>query len=207
MEKRFIESNIVIIGDFKPSVFDKLYFIKRNLINEDDFLESTVCTPSFCKIETNDLIIIIESKKIVIILKNGKNKDLRTLADNFISEGSSNVIVVGFNFKWIIFLDEIYSHTKSRFFSNTNTSLNNHFNTDNTAYGTYMSRDFNNSRMKLEVKPNILKQVNNSQQKNILMFDFNFHIESTKNNPMFKESLNDYKSYQDMALKTMNDYE
>tara|TARA_B110000908_G_C10073980_1_gene366410 strand:- start:73 stop:693 length:621 start_codon:yes stop_codon:yes gene_type:complete len=206
MEKKFIESNIVLLGNFKPTVFDKLFFIKNNLILEEDFSESSVFTPNFSKIETSDLIIIIESNKIVLVSRTNKSDLLKSILLNIINESSTSLNIIGFNFKWFILLDEIPKYTKSKFFSPTNESLNNHFNDDNTAYGYYISSDFKNSRMKLDIKPNIVKEINNHKEQNILSFDFNFHIE-IEDNSIFNESLNDYISYVNKAEQIISEYE
>jgi hypothetical protein len=206
MEKKFIESNIVLLGNFKPTVFDKLFFIKNNLILEEDFSESSVFTPNFSKIETSDLIIIIESNKIVLVSRTNKSDLLKSILLNIINESSTSLNIIGFNFKWFILLDEIPKYTKSKFFSPTNESLNNHFNDDNTAYGYYISSDFKNSRMKLDIKPNIVKEINNHKEQNILSFDFNFHIE-IEDNSIFNESLNDYMSYVNKAEQIISEYE
>ncbi|MCD8443185.1 hypothetical protein LNI88_11320 [Tenacibaculum dicentrarchi] len=206
MEKKFIESNIVLLGNFKPTVFDKLFFIKNNLISEEDFSESSVFTPKFSRIESSDLIIIIESNKIVLVSRTNKSDLLKSISLNIINENSTSLNIIGFNFKWFILLEEIPKYTKSKFFSPTNESLNNHFNDDNTAYGYYISSDFKNSRMKLDIKPNILKEINNDKEQNILSFDFNFHIE-IEDNSIFNESLNDYISYVNKAEKIISEYE
>ncbi|MFC0520392.1 hypothetical protein ACFFGL_06780, partial [Mesonia maritima] len=112
---------------------------------------------------------------------------------------------IGFNFKWFFFIDDIYSYTKANFFSNSNDILNKHFNSDTTAYGYYISRNFKNSRLKLDIKPNTLRQINGDKEQNILSFDFNFHIENEEIK-IFKESISDYKSYKSKALEIISDY-
>lgn len=208
MEKKFIDSSIVLLGNFKPVIFDKLFFIKNELISEENFLESSIFTPNFSRIETADLILLIESNKIVLVSRSNNSELLKLISTKIINEQSSSLNIIGFNFKWFVFIDEIHEYTKSKFYSPTNNSLNNNFDGDKTAYGYYMSKDFKNSRMKLDIKPNILKQINSSKEQNILSFDFNFHIEGTNNDvSLFKESLGDYKSYVDKAEKIISEYE
>ncbi len=208
MDKKFIEANIVLLGNFKTTFLDKLFFIEKNLITEESFLDSTVFTPNFSKIETNSLVTLIEPDKIILGSKINKSNLLKFIALSIIESDYAKLDAVGFNFKWFIFIDDINKHTKSRFLSPTNKILNQHFNDDNTIYGYYLSKNFKRSIMKLDIKPSLLKEISGENEQSILSFDFNFHIEAETNNiKILTESLKDYKSYEDKVKEIVSEYE
>ena len=59
MELRYINKNIVLIGEFRPATFDKLAFIKSGLLSEDDFLGGSMFLPDLTIIDTPNLVIEI----------------------------------------------------------------------------------------------------------------------------------------------------
>lgn len=208
MQKEFIESNIVILGEFQPAKFDKLFFVKNNLIAEEDFLDGTIITSSLVKITTKKLIINIVQNQIILVNKSKTQSILlKQISENIISESNSTITAVGFNFKWFLFMDDVKSHTKSKFYSTSNTVLNKHFDSTDTAYGFYVSKDFLNSRMKLDVKPKSLKEINSANSRMILSFDFNFHIDNSSNKDDINKSIDNYNSYRKKAQEIIKDYE
>ncbi|WMI66713.1 hypothetical protein RBH94_06000 [Aestuariibaculum sp. YM273] len=204
MEKEFIESNIVILGDLKPSFYDKLFFVKNNLISEDSFLDSTIITPSLVRIITNDIAINIETTKIVIVNKTRKQNDfIKDITLKIITQSSFDFEAIGFNYKWFIFLPDIHEHTKTRFWNSSNTKLNSHFDSDNSAYGYYVSRDFLDARMKLDIKPGVLKEVDSNNSKLILNLDYNLHFEKE----YIMKSIESYDVYSSKVSEITKDYE
>lgn len=207
MEKEFIQSSIVILGDFNPVNYDKLFFIKNDLISEEEFLESSIFTPKFSRINTNNLVINIELNKVIIFNSTDvENKLLKNTAKKIIEVPNSKVNIIGFNFRWFLLIDDIYNFTKKHFYLQDNNILNKHFNSKNTAYGYYISDDILDSRLKLEIKPSILQEVRTNKSQNILSFDFNFHIEKVQDNTI-ENSLDNYTSYLDKAQQIILDYE
>jgi len=206
MEKEFIQSNIVMLGDFNPANYDKLFFIKNDLISEEEFLESSIFTPKFSRINTKDLVIDIELNKVLIFNSTDvENELLKNIAEKIV-DTPAKVNVIGFNFKWFLLIDNIYNFTKKQFYLQDNNILNKHFNSEDTAYGYYISDDFLNSHLKLEIKPSILQEVSTNKSQNILSFDFNFHIEKVQDNTI-ENSLDNYTSYLNKAQQIILDYE
>lgn len=199
MEKGYLNKNIVFIGEFKPSKFDKFYFIKNQLLNEDDFLEGSVFLPDIAVIDTGNYLIEVNHNRFSINFKIVDSKiDFEKL---ILVLRDSNVRAFGFNFKRALFLNNV-SDTK-RFFYFEKNILNSHFDTENSAYGYYVSRDFEGSRLKLDMKPVQLQKVDENLLVNALDFSFNFHFESAN----FEEKLSNFNSFEELSLEIINSYE
>jgi len=208
MRKEFIESNIVIIGEFKPSVYDKYFFIKNKLIPEEKFNDETFyITPKFCRLDTEEISIDIDTERVAIInkLDSVKAKDI---AHKIISESENKIKAVGLNFKWFIFIDKsIPEYTQEIFYSPNNKIINNHFNTKDVAYGYYVSKEFNDSRMRLDVKPMRLKEVDSNIDESVMVYDFNFHIEEQNNFDIHAKALENYLKYEKEVKNIISSYD
>lgn len=198
MELGFINKNIVLIGDFKPVSFDKLSFIKSGFLAEEDFLDSSIFLPDLTIIDTPSFIIEINSDRFSL---NFKLVDIKIDFEKFKSLlSNSKIIAFGFNFKRAVFLNQL-SDTKKFFYFEKNV-LNNFFDSDNTAYGYYISKDYEDSRLKLDIKPVQLQKVNENVVLNALDFSFNFHF----NNSNFYEKFAAFETYENLTLEIISNY-
>jgi len=205
MKSEFIEANIVILGKFNPVIFDKSFFLKNDLLQEVNIIEN-IFTPNFARITTNELIITIDNSQVVIVNKNILSSlKIKNIAKSIIDISKNEIDIIGFNYKWFLLIDSIYECTKNQFYFKEN-SLNKHFNSDKTAFGYYISDDYEDSRLKLDIKPNILQDIRLSKTQNVISFDFNFHIEK-KSETTIENGINNYKLYTDKALKIVSEYE
>lgn len=199
MEKGYLNKNIVFIGEFKPSKFDKLYFIKNELLSEDDFLEGSIFLPDISIIETKNYNIEVNQNRFTINFKTIEfelnfEKLTHILRDSIIR-------VFGFNFKRVLFLEDA-TETK-KFFYIENNNINKFFDSDDTAYGYYVSRSIDESRLKLDIKPVMLHKVDENLLVNALDFSFNFHFENID----FRNKLSMYSYFENLSLEIINSYE
>lgn len=199
MEKGYLNKNIVFIGEFKPSKFEKLYFIKNELLSEDDFLEGSIFLPDISIIETKNYNIEVNQNRFTI---NFKTIDFELNFEKLIHILRDSIIrVFGFNFKRVLFLEDV-TETK-KFFYIENNNINKFFDSDDTAYGYYVSRDIDESRLKLDIKPVMLHKVDENLLVNALDFSFNFHFENID----FKNKLSMYSYFENLSLEIINSYE
>lgn len=208
MEIEFIQKNIVILGVFKPGMFDKLFFIKNNLLNEDAFLENCIFTTEFSFIDSKEFTINITQEQIVINDKNPNiNINIQNFASAIIQNQEVKIIAVGYNLKWFMFVqDELNKITKDMFYSPNNLIINKFFNTDDSVFGYYASKNYKYSRLKLDVKPLFVKRVDNSETRKVLNFDFNFHIDNNFKNSELAELVLDYENFIVEAKEIIKEY-
>lgn len=210
MDITFIEKNIVILGNFKPSKYDKLFFIKNDLIKEVDFLENSMFMTEISIIETNNFVINVTQQQIVISAKNpNEETTIQNIASAIINDDNNFINAIGYNFKWFMFIDnDLNNFTKKLFYTPTNTVINKHFNTDDTMYGYYVSKDYEYSRLKLDIKPLLVHQVDTNVKRNVLNFDFNFHIErNSYSNEELSKLLLDYNKFENEAKLIITEHE
>ncbi len=210
MDITFIEKNIVILGNFKPSKYDKLFFIKNDLIKEVDFLENSMFMTEISIIETNNFVINVTQQQIVISAKNpNEETTIQNIASAIIIDDNNYITAIGYNFKWFMFIDnDLNNFTKKLFYTPTNTVINKHFNTDDTMYGYYVSKDYEYSRLKLDIKPLLVHQVDTNVKRNVLNFDFNFHIErNSYSNEELSKLLLDYNKFENEAKLIITEHE
>lgn len=210
MDITFIEKNIVILGNFKPSKYDKLFFIKNDLIKEVDFLENSMFMTEISIIETNNFVINVTQQQIVVSAKNpNEETTIQNIASAIIIDDNNYITAIGYNFKWFMFIDnDLNNFTKKLFYTPTNTVINKHFNTDDTMYGYYVSKDYEYSRLKLDIKPLLVHQVDTNVKRNVLNFDFNFHIErNSYSNEELSKLLLDYNKFENEAKLIITEHE
>lgn len=199
MTKGYLNRNIVFIGEFKPAIFDRLYFTKGNFLSENDFLEGSIFLPDLTIIDTKNFVIEINQNRFSINFKEVNFKIEASLLIKLLRD--SKIKAFGFNFKRALFIENISDSKKYFFFENN--VLNNFFNSKETAYGYYISRPFEGSRLKLDIKPVKLQKVDENIVLNALDFNFNFHFEATN----YEEELEKYAIYENLTLQVLNDYE
>ncbi|MGE0932489.1 hypothetical protein [Peijinzhouia sedimentorum] len=199
MEKSYINKNLVFIGEFKPSNFDKFTFIKEGFLVEEDFLDGSIFLPDLTIIDTKNLVIEINQNRLSI---NFKIVDFEINIGKLISLlSTSKIKAFGFNFKRALFIND--SNESKKYFYFENNVLNKFFNSNDTAYGYYVSRNIMDARLKLDIKPVQLQKINEDVYFNALDFSFNFHFEDDN----FVEKLESYRLYEQMTLDIINNYE
>lgn len=209
MDIAFIEKNIVILGNFKPSKYDKLFFIKNDLIKEVDFLENSLFMTEISIIETINFGINVTQQQIVISAKNPTIvNNIQSIASAIIKDDSNSINAIGYNFKWFIFVEsELNELTKKLFYTTNNNVINKYFNTDDTVYGYYVSKDYDYSRLKLDIKPILVQKIDTSEKSKVLNFDFNFHIESTNySNGDLSNLVLDYAKFEEQTKIIITEY-
>lgn len=174
MEQAYLNKSIVILGAFKPANFDKLFLVKSGLIEEGDFDEDSIFLPEYAQISTPQLYIQVHPNRVNINLKNfdfvlSGDKIQKLFVDSSIS-------AVGINFKKGLLLD-----SRSRykdFFYFENNILNKHFKGKDNVYGYFVSEEFDNYRLTLNIKPVRLQRVEDTVIHDSLEFSFNFNFRS-----------------------------
>jgi hypothetical protein len=209
MELELIEKNIVILGNFRPVKFDKLFFIKNNLLREEDFLENSIFMTEFSLIETKDFTLNISQQQIVINTKNpNENNNIQNIAAEIIKIKDIQINAVGYNLKWFMFLkNELNNFTKDLFYSSNNNVINKYFSSEDTVYGYYVSKNYKYSRLKLDVKPILVQKIDTNEKRKVLNFDFNFHIDNKYTNDELSELVLEYETFINEANKIVNEYE
>ena len=177
--EELVSSNIALQGEFDPVKFDKLFFIKNDVFAEEDFEENSLFSKNAVRISTKDFLINISKKQLIIILKNNAtnvdkiSKIMTTLRNHY-------SFMISFNQKWFKSDDNVTELTKKKFYPSNSEYLNEYFNTEDSAFGYYASKNLDYGRFKVDIKPITLLSVVEKSELTVLSFDFTFYIEKLK---------------------------
>ena len=206
--------NIVLAGIFNPTIFDKYFFIKNGLIKDEEILSNSVFgVLGNVQLVTNKINFSINANQIVVtdLMPNENINEIEVLIAAFIKAANLiNITGLGINFNW--FLDDkaktIPQLTREYFYSDDITLFSKYFNTEDASFGVYASRNFGNSRLKLDVKPSLVQELNNPILQSVIHLSFNFHfdIKNKDNNSEVLEYLKDYGMYKKESENIMLNY-
>jgi hypothetical protein len=210
METSLTVKNIVLLGEFQPSKFDKYYFLKNNIFEEYEISEESLFTSDFTIVIARGFNLTIVANQLVL-------NEIEPKTDDAISELMSKIVSTcafigtgfGINLHWYLFSGDKTSEVAKKYFYNEKSVLNTFFNEENVSYGSYISKDFGNSRLKLDIKPATVVTIDSEIEQRIISFGFNFHTDLKGDDfkaDIFK-SLSEFKDYINETFKIISLYE
>ena len=196
--------NIVIVGSFNSLELDKYFFIKNSIFSEDEISQANLLPGGQSgQLVTKKFIIVFDPTQIIITsLKPNEVDEIDDISKKVINGLSVNCSLkaLGINFHILVhgFDSPLHEVTRKLFYSEKNILFSETFNTEDSMFGVYASKDFKDSRLKLDVKPSILQEVANPfAKKDGIVFFFNFHFDlMKKSKEQLLSYLNDFSTYE-----------
>ncbi len=203
MNKSIAVKNIVFVGFFQPSKFDKFFFIKNGLVKEDEILEPSVFSPEVVQFRTTGVSIAILLNQIIIHQVDILQDRIDEIAQKLIQSSDLEITAIGINITWNLSPDEsLENSTKNFFLNERNEMFSKFFNSDNVMYGAYVSKDISGGRLKLEIKPQVSKRLHdNIEIARFISFAFNYHFDHDKSKN-FDTLLNAVKNYKNFIKES-----
>lgn len=203
MDKSLIANGFVVINNgLDLSNLNSYWLVKNEILNEEDLIGNHIFTNNFIQINLNKYSFTLNNNSIILTISNNySEQDYDEGVDKLILllKNLKNTLNLscGINFNWV--LDglkdgEYFELSKKLFFVNNN-ALYQDFEEGNPCFGAYMSKDFKDARLKLDIKPVHANQGNINA--GTLHFNFNFHRDLLDSSSF--DELNDY-------LKNWRDY-
>jgi len=209
MEISLIARNIVAVGTFIPSKFDKFFFIKNNVFKENE-LEDSIFSEHFIQIRTDTVIILISSSNLSITSKDLEDpKHADFVLEKIIENSDIHCTAIGINFDYFMYMgNNKLEEVSKKYFYQKNTLVDSFFNVEDAAFGFYVSKDFKQARLKLDIKPQLVYDTFESKQKNVLSFEFNFHsdLEEETSADKILSIIKDAPDYFEETKNIMNIY-
>ena len=210
METSLTVKNIVLLGEFQPSKFDKYYFLKNNIFEENEISDESLFTSDFTIVIARGFNLTIVANQLVL-------NEIEPNTDDAISELMSKIVNssiftgtgFGINLHWYLFSRDKTNEIAKKYFYNEKSLLNPFFSGENVSYGSYISKDFGNSRLKLDIKPATVVTIDSEIEQRIISFGFNFHTDLKDEDfkaDIFK-SLSEFKEYINETIKIISLYE
>lgn len=174
-----IQNIVILANNFNPSVINHHWLITNKLLSESDILPNSLFASNGIQLSTEKFNLIVLPDQLQLNIINSKdgvevvNMFLLPLVDKI--QGTP-FRACGINFNWFISDSDKNIHSLSKeYFYNKNLSFINDFNDDTSKYGVYLSKDFNGSRLKLDIKPISARKVDEPLTSDYIQLAFNFH--------------------------------
>jgi hypothetical protein len=206
--------NIVLVGVFNPSTFDKYFFIKNNIVKEDEILPNSIFGEiGIVQLLSQNFHVMINLNQIIVSSLKPENdtNEISKITLSILKTGKiSNLSAMGINAQW--FLDDnskkMEELSKGFFYNEKLELFTKFFNADNSRFGVYASTNFKDSRLKLDIKPSIIQDILKTTIQDVILFAFNFHFDFKDDIENIKliSYLNDYNSYIEESKRIISIY-
>lgn len=196
--------NIVLLGTFDTSFFDKYFFIKHKIAKEEDIKNVSLFNANgVTQLITKDFSVVITPNQIIVseydAIKDAV--DINEVAESIIKHSDvSTVTALGINFHYLLSDKKISREdaTKQYFYNDKIEIFQEFKDSKDALYGAYVSVDYEDSRLKLDIKP--MKATFNNKTpvltEDVIGFQFNFHFDIKDNHQeKLLKHLKKYKLY------------
>lgn len=193
IKKRLLGRTIIILTqNFNPAIINRYWLVSQKVIADNLILEDSIFAPQFTQVVTSffNLIALPHQIQITTTL----DADIAKYCLTILSKLDGIFFqAIGFNFDWALEEEGVtIEEFSKKYFFNKNSTIQNDFYSLNARFGSFMSKEFKNSRLQLDIKPGSLK---NDPSKELMLFAFNCHIDLDNNRELLLSSLRDYNDY------------
>lgn len=203
-QHKLLSQNVVIVTqDINTTMFNQYWFIQNGIFSPEEILSDSIFIPGLTNLSTQECNLVITPNQIQFNVKSVDSSigcECITKKLIRIIERISGIQMkaVGLNFIWKIFKDNIdVPQFSKELFYITNSNLHQAFNVKDARFGTYLSKDFFQSRLKLDIKP--VKSEETGEPIEFILAAFNFHkdlaIDNAISTAQLLEQLNNWSLY------------
>lgn len=177
-----IQSIVIVAQNFNPSVFNRHWLVKNNFIKEELILSNSIFASGITQVVTENFTLLVMPEQLQFNIShefvNFESQIENTLLPIINKLLEIPYTGVGLNFNWFVKDREkgIPMLSKEMFFVNES-SLFQDFNSDNSRFGSYISKDFGITRLKLDIKPVNVLDHRTKISSDHLHCSFNFHLD------------------------------
>lgn len=174
-------SVVVVANNFNPSIITQQWLVSNNVLDEGSDNIHQIFTPGFISVVNNDFQLTVVPSQLNFEINSPNQKFESCISKlNCILKSLCDTpfVAVGVNFQWSITdsIDSI-SIISRKLFGKEGGVYSEFVDVENARYGTYMSKDFLNARLKLDIKP--VAQTSTIKVESLplefLLATFNFH--------------------------------
>jgi len=178
MSAELIATNVVLVArQFNPSVFSQLWLVRNGIVGEEDFGTGCIFSEEVAKIASRQFDLLVLPPQLQFIPKVVADEQgvlVKTVLGEKIVQAlqATPYVAVGLNFTWHICPEgqDIGVYSRSLFCMPEKSPFR-EFDSADARFGTYLSKNVIDCRMKLDVKPITLPTGE------VLQFAFNFHAD------------------------------
>lgn len=194
--------NIKIVAQgFNPPLFTEYWLKKENFIPENiDILPNSISTPQFVQISSKKFHLLVLPDQLQFSITDDSKLGIDFIKSVVEKMPSLTYIAMGFNFDYFV-PDKEIKH--GLFFVPAN-KLFQEFKVVDAKFGTFISKNFENSRLALTVKPT--KAIDpKGIESDVYHYSINYHFDLTKGDSksVINSGLNQWNKYSKYAEKLM----
>jgi len=207
--------NIVLVGLFNVQQLDKYFFIKNEIVKDEDILKGSIFDSigGVTQLVCENFNVLISAQQIIITDSKPENNDngIADIISKILKSATDiKITALGINFHWFLSDEKISLEEFSRrlFYNDKVELFNKCFISKDYMFGAYASTNFKNSRLKLDVKPTITHNSLDNSVYNVIDFSFNFHFDNKNkfDNVEILNYLSEFDSYKSESEKIISIY-
>ena len=201
---------VILANSFNPSIFNQYWLVSKEFIPEGDIQPASVITPGITQIMTPGFHMLVVPDQLQFNytgdekfpFQDSLQKTLKPMMEQ-LKEVPYRAI--GLNYVWFVFDPKKSMPALSReMFCFGDAPLFRAFQAEDARFGSYLSRNFETFRVKLDIKPVMIQE--NESKKEFLQFAFNFHADFDPKHcyRQLEESLNKWDKCLEEAFQIMD---
>lgn len=208
ISRKLLAQNIVLVTDsINVNTFSQYWFIKNGIFEERDF-QGAVFTPGLGLVTASDCQMTILPNQIQLEFKNDNPEKVVQCIENRMVKlikclSNVKVVAIGLNYIWKTGDDETPIPVLSKnLFGHNESGIISYFSKEDARFGAYYSQNIDpNTRLKLDIKPSLVKE--NGQNVEFIMYNFNFHcdVQEQQMEEMLLNQLNKWQLFNQLANK------
>ena len=181
-----VGQNIVLVAqNLNPTIFSQLWLVRNKVFQEDDFNgQNFIFTPAAVNIDTADLNFLVMPERLQVAMKSDDMSKATTKLETTVSSlPHTPYRAVGFNFDWASEPRDAAKYGKDvrNMFLADGNPLRSFFSPEDARFGSYMSVNKFDMRLKLDIKPSIV--IKNDKPIEVLLMNFNYHKDIDQADP------------------------
>lgn len=194
-------SAVILAQSFNTSIFNHYWLINKGIIGIDKIQPNSLIVPGMSQIFTPDFSLQVTQEQLQFAAINNDFEKFEHFLNNSLTKIVETLPEIpyralGINFTCLISdTEKSISDLSRELFYTPQLKINSFFEDSNSRFGTYLSTNFLDSRLKLDIKPVTLNDANPQLKKEFIQFAFNFHIDINGNYEMLLKNLRNWNLY------------
>ena len=175
-------NTVLVAQNLNPSIFSQLWLVRHGIFEDAELTAGNfLFSPLAVNVETPQLVFMAVPERIQIAFVSDKvdgescQQSLHRTLGRICSElPHTPFLAVGFNMGWTLEArnDVKMAPLERKFFLAEENPLAKFFSDEKSRFGCYLSKDFELGRLKLDIKPVVLKDGSST-----IRMVFNFHLD------------------------------
>jgi hypothetical protein len=172
---------VVIAGQqFNPTVFNQAWLLRLGVLDDDTLESGSLFSDGVVHVRatTFDMLVIPPQLQFIPRVAESSQQELIVAKLSAIVSAIPHTPFsgLGLNFNWHLVPDDASTNRLSRdLFFLPDRPLYQRFQSENSRFGAYLSKDFGPFRLKLDIKPITVQLADHVEQR--IQFAFNFHFD------------------------------